>query len=290
MSITKSIVVLLALVLWVSSANAQIPATADPEQLGFSTDRLQRIDLALERLVADKEISGAAVLLARDGRIGHLVFVGKANLEEDLPMRADTIFRLASMTKPIVSVGAMILFEEGRFQLSDPVSQYIPEFANVRVLDDDKKTLRPPSREITIQDLLRHTSGMAYAGDGSIVDEYYVNAELDDRSQTLKEMVLKISELPLAFSPGEGWVYGRSTDVLGYLIERIANEPLDQFLHDRVLEPLKMVDTGFFVPREKGHRFAPRIRVKTIRGMAGSPEVAETRKRYGFYGKRLFSI
>jgi CubicO group peptidase (beta-lactamase class C family) len=150
----------------------------------------------------------------------------------------------------------MILFEEGRFQLSDPVSQYIPEFANVRVLDDDKKTLRPPSREITIQDLLRHTSGMADVGEGSIVEEYYVNAKLDDRSRTLREIVLKISELPLAFSPGEGWVYGRSTDVLGYLIERIANEPLDQFLHDRVLEPLKMVDTGFFVPREKAHRFA----------------------------------
>jgi CubicO group peptidase (beta-lactamase class C family) len=97
---------------------------------------------------------------------------------------------------------------------------------------------------------------MADVGEGSIVDEHYVNAKLGDRSRTLKEMVLKISELPLAFSPGEGWVYGRSTDVLGYLIERIADEPLDQFLHDRVLEPLRMVDTGFFVPREKAHRFA----------------------------------
>lgn len=256
MSITRFVAALLVLAQLVLSAQAQTPTTEDPGQLGFAIDRLQRIDLMLQRLVADNEISGAVILLARDGRIGHFVSVGNANLEEDLPMRSDTIFRLASMTKPIVSVGAMILFEEGRFQLTDPVSQYIPEFADVRVLEVDKGTLRQPSREITIQDLLRHTSGMAYAGESTIVDAYYVNAKLDDPSRTLEEMVLKISELPLAFSPGEGWVYGRSTEVLGHLIERIADEPLDSFLHDRVLEPLKMIDTGFFVPREKAHRFA----------------------------------
>ncbi len=229
-------------------AASSVTTLRSPEELGLSAERLGRIDSLLGRLVTRQELSGGVALLARHGSVAYCKPFGVMDLESKRPVPANGIFRMASMTKPVVSVAAMILHEEGAIQLDDPVSQYIPEIGGMRPLSG--RVARP----MTIQDLLRHTSGIPYGGDRSPVHRRYDAAKVEE-SSSLQDAVERIAALPLLFTPGSSWEYGYSTDVLGRVIEIVSEMPLDVYLRRRLFEPLGMVDTDFFVPAEKQDRF-----------------------------------
>ena len=236
-----------------------------PEDVGFSSERLKRVTDAFQSEVDKGAIPGAVVLIARNGKIAYLEAFGFQNRENKEPMKTDAIFRIASMSKPITSVAAMMLVEEGKIQLLDPVSHYLPEFKGVQVGIEKLNTTtgnseligEPPRQEMTIQDLLRHTSGLTYGIFGkSLVKQSYNEANLFDRNQTLAEFVSKIAKLPLAYHPGTTWEYSHSTDVLGRIVEVVSGVTLDQFVADRIAKPLGLSDTGFYVTREKLDRLA----------------------------------
>lgn len=220
-----------------------------PESVGMSSERLERITQHLQTQVNEGQMAGAVAMVARQGKVVFVTTVGKQNLETGVPMARDTLFRIYSMTKPITAVAAMILYEEGAFKLSDPLSKHIPEFADLKVLVDGvtREPLRPP----TIQDLMRHSAGFTY---GFFGNEMYRNADLDS-SEDLKEFASRLSEIPLVYEPGSRWMYSVSSDVLGYLVERVSDMPFNKFLQSRLFDPLGMEDTFFEVPAEKLHRF-----------------------------------
>ncbi|MCP5107928.1 MAG: serine hydrolase [bacterium] len=236
--------------------------TAKPEDAGLSSTRLARIKPVMQGYVDRGKLAGLMTMVARQGKVVHFETYGRMDTGKE--MRHDTIFRIASMTKPVTSVAVMMLYEEGYFQLYDPVSKFIPEFKKVKVfskMDRDKPVLVEPKRPMTIRDLLTHTSGLTYGFFGKTpVNEMYRSAGL--YNGTLKEMIPKLSELPLLYQPGTRWHYSMSTDVLGYLVEVISGKPLDEFLEERIFKPLKMKDTGFYVPKEKLNRFAARYGLK----------------------------
>ena len=235
--------------------------TITPEKVGFSSKRLRRIKPVMQAYVDQKKLPGLITLVARQGRVAHFEKYGLMDIDRDKPMGADTIFRIYSMTKPITTVAAMILYEEGLFQLNDPVTKFIPAFKDVKVLGSIARgttELVDLEREITIHDLMTHTSGLAYAFlEDSPVDFIYEKAGLFRRDKkTLQENIQELVKMPLVHQPGSAWRYSVSTDVLGYIVEVIADTPLDTFLKDRIFDPLQMVDTDFFVPHEKLERFA----------------------------------
>jgi CubicO group peptidase (beta-lactamase class C family) len=248
------------------SALAQgLPKANTPEGVGFSSDRLKRVTDAFQSEVDKGAIPGAVVLIARNGKIAYFEAFGFRNRENKEPMKTDAIFRIASMSKPITSVAVMMLVEEGKIQLLDPVSRYLPEFKGVQVGVERLNTTtgnseligEPPRQEMTIQDLLRHTSGLTYGIFGkSLVKQAYNEANLFDRNQTLAEFVSKIAKLPLAYQPGTTWEYSHSTDVLGRIVEVVSGVTLDQFVADRIAKPLGLSDTGFYVSAEKLDRIA----------------------------------
>jgi CubicO group peptidase (beta-lactamase class C family) len=212
-------------------------------------------------------------LIARNGEVAYLKAIGFQDRENQVPMKTNSIFRIMSMTKPIVSVAAMMLVEEGKLQLLDPVSVYLPEFKDLQVgvekvnpaTGSPELSLEPVQREMTVQDLMRHTSGLTYGTMGkSLVKQTYNDAKLFDQSQTLAEVVSKLSKLPLAYQPGTTWDYGMSADVLGRIIEVVSGVSLDQFIADRIVKPIGLVDTGFYVSEEKLERLAePQIDAAT---------------------------
>ena len=234
---------------------------ATPEEIGLSTERLARIDQFIEeRYLATEKIAGAQLLVARHGQIGHLATLGRMAFEGPEAMREDAIFRIYSMTKPITTVAAMMLYEKGLFQLNDPVHDYIPEFRNLRVYEQgthpDYLTSRP-QRPMRIKDLLMHTSGLTYGFvRRSNVDHGYRKMGLGAAhgAHDLAGFVAALAELPLEFSPGTAWNYGVSTDVLGYLVEVVSGRPFAEFLQEEIFAPLDMKDTGFFVPPGKAER------------------------------------
>ena len=234
---------------------------ATPEEIGLSTERLARIDQFIEeRYLATEKIAGAQLLVARHGQIGHLATLGRMAFEGPEAMREDAIFRIYSMTKPITTVAAMMLYEKGLFQLNDPVHAYIPEFRNLRVYEQgthpDYLTSRP-QRPMRIKDLLMHTSGLTYGFvRRSNVDHGYRKMGLGAAhgAHDLAGFVAALAELPLEFSPGTAWNYGVSTDVLGYLVEVVSGRPFAEFLQEEIFAPLDMKDTGFFVPPGKAER------------------------------------
>ncbi len=236
--------------------------TAAPEKVGISSARLGRITDWMQRYVEGGKLPCALTLMARHGEVVFLDMVGHMDLEAGKPVFEDTLFRFYSMTKPITSVGAMILYEEGCFQLDDPVSRFIPSFADmqVHVSGAGEAMVTEPAREsITIRHLLTHSSGLTYGfGDSgpvaALYEERRTDFDLDHGS--LGEVVERLCRIPLLFHPGERWGYGVSTDVLGRLIEVISGQTLDRFFEERILGPLGMVDTGFTVPRHKLDRFA----------------------------------
>jgi len=237
---------------------------ATPASVDMSAERLNRIDTLLQQSVDKKWISGAVAYIARDGKIVYLKSFGLSDLVKKTPLEKDAIFRIASQTKAITSTAVMILFEEGKFLLDDPVSKYIPEFAKPVVLDkynpkDTTYTTVPAIREITIRDLLTHTSGIAYAVIGSpTMNAIYAKSDIplgfESRPLVLGDRIKRLAKLPLEHQPGEKFTYGLNTDVLGYLVEVVSGIPFDRFLKERIFDPLGMKDTYFYLPAEKQNR------------------------------------
>jgi CubicO group peptidase (beta-lactamase class C family) len=239
------------------------PAPASPESAGMSKPALDRLENHLKQRYVDAgRFPGTQLLVYRRGKIVHSTVQGFADVERKVPVKDDTIFRIYSMTKPITSVAFMMLVEEGRVALDEPVHKYIPEWKNLGVFQAGTYPAfltRPPSRPMLIVDLLRHTSGLTYGfQQRSNVDAAYRESKIGEviKSGTLQSMVEDLAKIPLEFSPGEAWNYSVATDVIGYLIGKISGMPFEQFLKERILGPLGMNDTDFFVPKEKAHRFA----------------------------------
>lgn len=248
----------------ISCTSPNNPGTVSPASEKMSVERLRRIDTILQESVNNRWINGAVAYIARNGKIVYYKSFGVSDAEKQTPMAKDAIFRIASQTKAITSVAVMMLFEEGKFLLDDPVSKYIPEFANPTVVDqydakDTTYTTLPALREITIRDLLTHTSGIDYAGIGSpnmiaIYDRAGITAGFESRLLILGDVMKKLAKLPLAHQPGERFTYGLNSDVLGYLVEVVSGMSFDQFLKQRIFEPLGMKDTYFYLPEEKHSR------------------------------------
>lgn len=235
--------------------------TASPESVGMDSARLGRITDAMQTYVDDGLLSGVVTLAARDNKIVHFESVGYRDLEAQDPMRNDAIFRIYSMSKPITGVALMILYEEGRFRLSDPVEMYLPEFRDLQVYvgKDENGNLitEPQNHKMTIRELMSHTGGLTYGIFAqSDVDSLYVDAGLLSPDDTLAEFTRKLGEIPLKHQPGSRWEYSVSVDVQGYLVEKLAGQPFGDFLEERIFQPLGMTDTDFFVPPEKASRFA----------------------------------
>jgi CubicO group peptidase (beta-lactamase class C family) len=248
-----------------ASAGAQgLPKAQSPEEVGFSTTRLKRLSDRINEGVKAGELPGAVVLIARNGKIVMFDAFGYRDKEAKAPMKTDTIFRIASMTKPIVAVAAMILMEEGKLSLADPVSKYIPAFADTKVAvkktnaDGTVETvLEPQLRPMTVEDLLRHTSGLTYGAAGSnTVKQSYVDMKVMVPDQTNAEMVEKLAKLGLLYQPGTHWEYSMSTDVLGRVIEVASGTTLDKFIEERITKPLKMGETAFEASPDKTDRGA----------------------------------
>jgi CubicO group peptidase (beta-lactamase class C family) len=243
-------------------APAQSLSVIDPEEVGLSSERLRRIEQVVGEQVAAREIAGAVTLVARRGGIAHFKAHGMSDVEAKRPMRTDTLFRIASMTKPITSVAVMMLYEEGRFLLTDPVSLYLPEFKEMKVLPPEGSpgaAPAPAKRPITIRHLLTHTSGLTYHWNrrlGPALKQAGITHGLIQDEGTLREKMKILATLPLLFHPGERFEYGLSTDVLGCLVEAVSGMSLDEFFRRRIFEPLGMDDTHFFLPEEKVSRLA----------------------------------
>lgn len=244
---------------------AQGLPTADPLEVGLAPDRIQRVRDVIARRVEEGKIAGAVMLISRKGKVAYFDTIGMQDREAEKPMTKDTIFRIYSMSKPITSVAVMMLYEEGRFQLNDPVSKYLPELGGLQVgvemknPDSGETTFKTvlAEREITIQDLLRHTSGLTYGFFGeSAVDKKYTAEGLLRTDKTIAETVEKLGKLPLKHQPGTQFEYSVSTDVLGRLVEVVSGQPFDEFLEQRIFKPLGMTDTAFYVPSEKIDRLA----------------------------------
>jgi CubicO group peptidase (beta-lactamase class C family) len=248
------------------AALAQGMPAAQPESLGLSTKRLERIAPALRRDIAAGLIPGAVMLVARHGRLAYFEAFGMRDKVRNTPMARNAIFRLGSMTKPITIAAAMMLVEEGRLSLGDPISKYLPQFAHMQVGIEVKDPatgraslrLVPSEREIRIEDLMRHTSGFTYEalGSGPIVKEMYRDAGIGPQDDSAAAMVERLARLPLMYQPGTVWEYSRSIDVLGRILELLSGMPLSEFLAKRVFGPLRMPDTGFWVPPKKHNRIA----------------------------------
>jgi len=232
---------------------------AKPESLGLSPVRLQRMSDAFQREIDKGTIPGATIMVARKGQVGWFDALGRQSPAAATPMAHNTIFRIFSMTKPIVSVGIMMLVEEGHFLLSDPVAKFIPEFANqlVGVENNGKLDLVPLKRPMTVQDLLRHTSGITYDHTGNgLVQQLYQQSRLRSRKITNAEHASMVASLPLKCQPGDEWNYSRSTDILGRIIEVVSGKSLSAFLTERILAPLQMAETAFHTGEANAGRLA----------------------------------
>jgi CubicO group peptidase (beta-lactamase class C family) len=243
----------------------EFPRADKPEDVGLSSPRLARIRDALQADIDKGVVPGAVTLVARRGQIASHDVLGYRDREAGAAMKSDTIFRIASMTKPFASVAAMMLAEEGRLLIADPVSRYIPEFANLEVAvdSDDRSASKPKTeplrREMSVHDLLRHTSGLTYAHlAGPLLKSHYERAGVVDEKQTNAELVGKLGRLPLAYQPGTTWQYGVSTDVLGRVVEVASGMELDRFIAERICKPLGLSNTGFG-PIDEGRAAQPQI-------------------------------
>src|ERR1700726_1097338 len=239
------------------------PPPASPESAGMSKPAFERVEAHLKHRYVDAgRFPGTQLLIYRRGKVVHSAVQGFADLERKAPVKDDTIFRIYSMTKPITSVAFMMLVEEGRAALDEPVHKYIPEWKNLGVFQAGlwpAFLTRPPSRPMQIVDLMGHTSGLPYGfQQRGNVDAAYRELKIGEveKAGTLQSMIADLAKIPLEFSPGEAWNYSVSTDVIGYLIGLISGKPFETFLQERIFDPLGMKDTGFFVPAEKARRLA----------------------------------
>lgn len=248
----------LALTLLHAGFAASIP-NARPEDVGISSERLARVRAAMQRYIDRGDVAGTLTLIARKGRLVHLEAQGVADVDTKKPMKTEAIFRLASMTKPIASIAVMMLLEEGRYQLDDPVSKFLPEFKDARVAVANRPNERadggfrlvPAEREITIRHLLAHTAGLASGTGGPTLElSRKLAAERKD-DELLDGYIKRLAKLPLNFQPGTAWEYGPATEVLGRLVEVVSGMTLDQFFRERIFKPLGMTETFFYVPQDK---------------------------------------
>ncbi len=234
--------------------NAKNVSISKAEKVGMSSERLQKLNALGERYVANGNYSGLVTLVARKGKIVHFKAHGNYGVDNDKRMEIDTLFRIYSMTKPITAIAAMMLYEEGRFHMNDPVSKYLPAFANQKILVDGQ--LATPKAPMLMRQLFMHTAGLTYGFTAdNPVDIEYQKAQLFQVND-LDEFIAKLATLPLRYQPGERYHYSVSMDVLGAVIQKLSGMPLDEFYSKRIFEPLNMKDTFFELPLEKQHRFA----------------------------------
>ena len=274
---------LLALALACATLGLAPAVQAAPPQpalvAGFSPERLKRLDAAIEEQMAQRQLAGGVMVVLRDGKPVVFKAYGQQDIENARPMKVDTIFRIASMTKAITTVAAMMLYEEGRFLLKDPVARYLPAFAHLQVALPGGGT-EPTRRPLTIHDLLTHTAGMSY-GPGPAKAAYEAAGMKDwylvGHNESLADWTDRLAQLPLQGQPGEDFIYGYATDVLGRLVEVVSGMPLDRFIKARITDPLRMPDTSFWVPPEKAARLA------NVYGLEGGPlKLMETAARSDF--------
>ena len=245
-------------------AAQELPRAARPEEVGLSAARLQRLSDRMKLGVDKGEIPGAVVLVARRGKVAYQESFGLRDPDTRAPMRADTVFRIASMTKPFTSLAIMMLAEEGRLSIAEEAANYLPSFKDLKVgvvrRSADGRTevvLESPRKAMTIQDLLRHTSGLTYGAAGqNPLKQAYVDAKVGSPDDTNEQLVAKLSKLALTYQPGSTWEYSVSTDVLGRIVEVVSGLPLDRFIAERIAGPLKLTDTGFHAPQAKAERGA----------------------------------
>ncbi len=241
------------------AAPAALPA-AKPESAGMSAERLARLNEGMKSLVDQGRLAGVVTMVARHGKVVEFDAAGKRDIAAQSPMQKDSIFRIYSMTKPITGVAMMMLFEEGKWQLNDPVAKYIPEFANLKVYGTDSSgnvIMHDQGHPVTMRELMSHTGGFTYGiFSNTPVDKLQREADLLNIDITLDEFIKRVAKLPLNSQPGAEWHYSISVDIQGYIVQKLPGMPFDEFLQKRIFKPLNMVDTGFFVPAEKLKRFA----------------------------------
>jgi len=254
----------------VPASHAQQPAASaptvdmtpvQPESLGFSAQRLERLHTAIQDEITNKRLAGAVTILARHGKIVDYRTYGVRDLATSAPMTKDTIFRDFSMTKPVTGVAMMILYEEGKWLPSDPISKYIPEFANLKVFNGfdsiGKMLLAEPDHAPTMRELMTHSAGFTYGNADTPVDRMYGELKPGtDNVKSLQEMIDKLAKIPLLYQPGHGWTYSVSMDIQGYIVEKLTGQSLPDFDRDHIFTPLGMKDAGFYVPADKRARFA----------------------------------
>lgn len=278
MNAPARIILLLLFLLAPLRVHAQQMPVAAPEELGFSPQRLERLTEAMQSYVDDDRLAGSVVLVARHGQIAYLKAFGQRDLESGAPMTEDAIFRIASQTKALTSVAAMILQEEGKLLITDPVGKYIPEFAQTTVAvpnEEDGYEVVPANRPITIRDLLTHTAGIGY-GNGPAADTWKEAGiqgwYFADRDEPVGATIARMGALPMDAQPGEKYVYGYNTDILGVVIEKASGMTLDAFFQQRILGPLGMRDTHFYLPMEKKNRLATVYGSKEEGGLERVPD------------------
>ncbi|MBV9927345.1 MAG: beta-lactamase family protein [Acidobacteria bacterium] len=271
-------VLLVALALGPQAASAQTLQRARPESVGLSSERLKRLSETFNGYVKESRLAGGVVLVARKGKVAYVEAFGLRDREANSPMREDSIFRIASQTKALVSVGVLMLQEEGRLLISDPVGKYLPEFKETTVAVPKQGggyEVVKAKRAVTIHDLLTHTSGVGYGG--GLARDRWEAAKITgwyfaDRDEPVGATVARMAALPFDAQPGEKFVYGYSTDILGALVEKVSGQPLDEFLRARIFEPLGMKDTQFYLPDSKAERLAVVYSSKESGGLERAPD------------------
>jgi CubicO group peptidase (beta-lactamase class C family) len=250
-----------ALTLQVADAREKEIPTAKPEKVGLSSERLSRLTQGMKSITDQGRLAGTVTLVARQGKVVHLEASGKRDVAANSPMQTDAIFRIYSMSKPITGVAMMMLFEEGKWQLNDPVSKHIPEFAGLRVYSgtdaNGAPILKEQERAMTMRDLMSHTAGFSYGFfSNTPVDRQYLEADVLNNDITLDEMIKRTAKLPLLFQPGTRWHYSIAVDIQGYVVQKLSGMRFEDFLEQRIFKPLNMKDTAFYVPADKLSRFA----------------------------------
>ena len=253
-----AVILFLVLIPGLSTATKPTPRelpVADPAAAGMSPEKLQLVGDKVRSLIHENRIAGASVMVTRNGKIVYSETFGLRDIENNKPMESDTIFRIYSMTKAVTSVAAMMLVERGALRLEDAVSKYLPEFKNAKVWKDGREI--PPKAPATIKDLLCHTSGYSYGNIGiQAIDEAHKENGSLLETIPLSKFCRQAALIPMAFEPGERWLYGISTDLLGAVVEQVSDMTLDRFFQSQIFTPLGMVDTGFVIPEDKRWRLA----------------------------------
>ena len=272
----RRLVLVVAIVAWFVAVpvaeNGRDLGKASPESVGVSSERLNRLEAGMQRFIDENRLAGVTTLLARRGKTVHAFTAGRKDSRKPDPMTRDSIFRIYSMTKPVTAVAMMMLFEEGKWQLDDPVSRYIPEFAKLQVYlgdnPDGTMKLEPARRSMTMRELMTHSSGLGYVlNQANAVDRLIIKEQILDANAPLRIMIDKLAKTPLSAQPGTRWYYSIAIDVQGYLVEKLSGQTFNDFLQTRLFGPLEITDTAFYVPKDKLGRLA-RIHTDGKEGLA----------------------